>query len=42
MTDLTRHADGIGDDFIIDREREKFFLTFNPKGYLLTVGPETK
>ncbi len=22
------------DDFIIDREREKFFLTFNPKGFL--------
>jgi len=22
------------DDFVADREREKFFLTFNPKGYL--------
>jgi cephalosporin hydroxylase len=22
------------DDFALDREREKFFLTFNPKGYL--------
>ena len=27
------------DDFIIDREREKFFLTFNPKGYLRRVSP---
>lgn len=27
------------DDFIIDREREKFFLTFNPKGYLRRVNP---
>jgi cephalosporin hydroxylase len=25
------------DDFNIDREREKFFLTFNPKGYLRRV-----
>src|SRR5205085_11673411 len=24
-------------DFTIDREREKFFLTFNPKGYLRKV-----
>jgi cephalosporin hydroxylase len=28
-----------GEDFILDREREKFFLTFNPKGYLRRVGP---
>lgn len=27
------------DDFIVDRKREKFFLTFNPKGYLRRVGP---
>jgi cephalosporin hydroxylase/ubiquinone/menaquinone biosynthesis C-methylase UbiE len=26
------------DDFTTDREREKFFLTFNPKGYLRKAG----
>jgi cephalosporin hydroxylase len=25
---------GLTDDFEVDREREKFFLTFNPSGYL--------
>jgi len=25
-------------DFVVDREREKFFMTFNPKGYLRRVG----
>jgi cephalosporin hydroxylase len=25
------------DDFVADREREKFFLTFNPRGYLRRV-----
>jgi cephalosporin hydroxylase len=24
-------------DFVVDREREKFFMTFNPKGYLRRV-----
>lgn len=24
-------------DFVIDREREKFFMTFNPKGYLRRI-----
>lgn len=24
--------------FVIDREREKFFMTFNPKGYLRRIG----
>lgn len=28
-------------DFVVDREREKFFLTFNPKGYLRRVDPLT-
>jgi cephalosporin hydroxylase len=27
------------DDFEIDREREKFLLTFNPDGYLRRVAP---
>ena len=25
-------------DFVIDRQREKFFMTFNPKGYLRRLG----
>ncbi len=25
------------EDFIIDRERERFFLTFNPRGFLRRV-----
>ncbi len=25
------------DDFVIDREREKFLITFNPSGYLRRV-----
>ncbi len=25
------------EDFIIDRNREKFFMTFNPEGYLKRV-----
>lgn len=25
-------------DFVVDRQREKFFMTFNPKGYLRRVG----
>ena len=29
-------------DFVVDREREKFFLTFNPKGYLLCVGSRSE
>jgi len=24
-------------DFVIDREREKFFMTFNPRGYLRRI-----
>jgi cephalosporin hydroxylase len=24
-------------DFVVDREREKFFVTFNPRGYLRRV-----
>ena len=27
------------DDFVIDKTREKFFLTFNPNGYLKRVNP---
>jgi cephalosporin hydroxylase len=26
-------------EFSADREREKFFITFNPKGYLKKVSP---
>ena len=28
------------DSFEIDRSREKFFMTFNPRGYLLRTSPE--
>jgi cephalosporin hydroxylase len=28
---------GMNDDFIIDRSREKFYLTFNPDGYLKKI-----
>ena len=27
------------DDFFVDRTREKYFLTFNPGGYLAKKGP---
>jgi cephalosporin hydroxylase len=28
--------------FVLDREREKFFMTFNPKGYLRRIGCATR
>ncbi len=28
-------------NFVIDKEREKFFVTFNPRGYLKKVSAST-